>query len=320
LARFNDLALKEGDLIKVTYVNDVMPYVSRLECSHNRDNPNEPVKIITKCPICGSDLVISDSGKSLICPNFECEGRSTQRITNMLQKLNIKGFADATVKALHIRHLHELKGLTLDYLVSTLGEADGLAFNNVIQSLLNDQWQDYVVMGSLGFSNIARKKWQAILSKHTLFELYMICMDYSGGDRLYRVLSADMQPGVARVIADEFLFFQEDIEFILNDMHIIDSKGNSQGSNVIIRFSGCRNLSLCQLLSSQGIDIDGDSGVTKNTDILLVPYKGFTSGKVSKAEKYGTSIMTESEFNQNYDAIIKDIIARKNNDISKEVN
>ena len=32
LNRFNNLGLKYGDIINVTYVNDVMPYVSTIDC------------------------------------------------------------------------------------------------------------------------------------------------------------------------------------------------------------------------------------------------------------------------------------------------
>jgi DNA ligase (NAD+) len=106
LARFNELALKEGDYITVKYVNDVMPYVSRLECEHNRNNPNPVIEIIDHCPACRSKLIVSDSGKSLICPNMECPGRSKQRMVNMLQKMNIKGFADASINLINISHLY----------------------------------------------------------------------------------------------------------------------------------------------------------------------------------------------------------------------
>ena len=87
LKRFNELDLKYGDYINVTYVNDVMPYVSRVECQHNRDNPEPVCQIITQCPICGSNLVVSDSGKSLLCPNINCQGRGLQRMVNMFAKI-----------------------------------------------------------------------------------------------------------------------------------------------------------------------------------------------------------------------------------------
>jgi NAD-dependent DNA ligase len=311
LARFNDLALREGDLIKVTYVNDVMPYVSKLECSHNRENKNPLVPIIENCPVCGSKLVVSDSGKTLICPNFECEGRSIQRMANMFQKMNIKGFAEAAVRALNIKHIHELEGLDKDQLISKLGEADGRAFYKVMQSFLKEKWPDYIIMGSLGFTNIARKKWQAILEYYTISELYGLCLNQSG-NKLYTILLEHVPPAAAQVIVDEFVFFREDIQYILDNFNIVNTKNDIRNplSDVHIRFSGCRNLNLTQLLSSQGVDID-DCAVTKKTDLVLVPYQGFNSTKTAKAERYGIPMVALADFEKNPKMYIDQIVSTK---------
>lgn len=44
-----------------------------------------------------------------------------------------------------------------------------------------------------------------------------------------------------------------------------------------------------------GYDID-DSGITKKTDILIVPYAGFKSGKVQKAQQQNTLIVPIQDF------------------------
>ena len=307
LKRFKDLALKEGDLIQVTYVNDVMPYVTKLDCEHNRNNPNPVVEIIDRCPICGTKLIESDSGKTLLCPNLSCDGRAVSRTTNMFQKMNIKGFAEAAIRVLNLKHLYEIKDMTEEWLVQKLGEADGRAFYQVIASLLNDEWYDYIIMGALGFSSIARKKWKSILEVYTIEELYNLCANQNE-NQLYTILRNELGDSTSLTIAREFPFFMKDIEFILSSMHIINTKGNTNQphSNIQIRFSGCRNLQLVEQLSIKGIDID-DSGVTKNTSILLVPYEGFSSTKVSKAMKYCTRIIPIQSFIDNQDEIIRSL-------------
>ena len=291
LARFQQLQLKEGDFINVKYVNDVMPYVSRIECSHNRDNPNPVVKIIDHCPVCGTPLVVSDSGKTLNCPNIDCAGRSKQRMVNMLQKLNIKGFADASINALNISHLYEVENMTEEYLINTLGDADGRNFYGVIQSLFNDTWNDYDIMGAIGFTGIARKKWKNILSIVSIRELYdMYKSDPIGFESQFPVKYSSIGEVTSLVIAREFKFFERDIDFILRRIKLIESKNNNQEQGIQIRFTGCRNKQLCQLLSTFGIDID-EGSITKKTDILLVPYEGFSSKKTEKAMSYGTKIV-----------------------------
>jgi NAD-dependent DNA ligase len=305
-ARFRELALKEGDYISVKYTNDVMPYVSRLECEHNRLNPNPVVEFIDHCPVCGSKLVLSDSGKTMSCPNMDCPGRARKRMTNMLQKLNIKGFAEASIDKLGVSHLYELESLTEEMLIGRLGDDDGRAFYQVLYSLRNDAWYDYMIMGALGFSSIARKKWQSILQQITLKDLYTLYLSCSDSNMFYtNLISTVNNIGdiTGRTICDEFRFFEKDIDFILRNIHIIDSFNSGSEDAIQIRFSGCRNLQLAQQLSTKGIDID-DSGITKKTSILLVPYRGFVSTKTVKAEKYGTKIVPMQDFINNMKSYI----------------
>jgi NAD-dependent DNA ligase len=288
LKRFNDLALKYGDYINVTYVNDVMPYVSRVECDHNRRNTNPIIPIIDKCPICGSELVISSSGKTLLCPNMECPGRSTQRMVNMFSKLGIKGFADASFKDLQKTHLNELYTLSQIELINILGEADGKAFYQSLRDLVTLPQKDYMVMGSLGFTSIAYKKWQSILQNITLHDLnlmYLNCND----DYKFKLAMLQTIPGIgnitAEVISNEWKFFASDIDFILKNVHLENSYGVNKSYKGEIRFTGFRNSQLCEQLCNLGYDADDNASVTKKTDILLVPYEGFTSSKVQKAQK-----------------------------------
>ena len=53
-------------------------------------------------------------------------------------------------------------------------------------------------------------------------------------------------------------------------------------------------------------DADDSGSVTKNTDILLIPYEGFSSSKVTKAMKNPqTKIIPIQEFIDNMDNYIK---------------
>lgn len=302
LARFNSLALKEGDIISVKYVNDVMPYVSRLECQHNRDNTNPIVPFIDTCPVCGSKLVISDSGKTVMCPNQMCQARTVGRMSAMFQALNIKGFADANFKVLvddGYDHLFKLKDLSLDYLIKKLGDANGRTFYQIIQSLLHDTWKDYVVIGALGFSGMAAKTWKGILERVRLDDIIL-------SNDLPSLLSQNVPnigPKRIQTIMDEIDFFMQDLTFISKGMNIERSYGKTNDSGIQIRFSGVRNQQLVELLSTIGFDID-DSGVTKNTKILIVPYNGFESGKTKKAQQYGATIISLEDFFKHSEELI----------------
>ena len=88
--------------------------------------------------------------------------------------------------------------------------------------------------------------------------------------------------GLAAVntIATEYPMYRDDIIYIINEIPYTDTKGLKKGLQ--IRFTGCRNLQLCEQLHNLGHDADGNASVTKNTDILIVPMAGFSSSKTSK--------------------------------------
>ena len=309
LKRFNELNLKYGDYINVTYVNDVMPYVSNLDCEHNRNNPNERFEFTKVCPICGTELVTSSSGDTAICPNRECPARNQKRMVNMFSKLNIKGFAEASFNSIKdIQNFYQLYNYNLDYYVDKLGGADGRTFYSNLQDLKNNKIKDYIFMGSLGFTGIAHKKWKNIFENVTLKELYYLWETSDSIENFNISISHIIPEGVTKeVIVEEFPLYAKDIKFILDNNMIIDTKGNLSNKKQI-RFSGVRNLQLMELLNTKGYDAD-EGSVTKKTDILLVPYEGFSSSKVTKALKQdNTVIVPINEFMENTEKYLGEVI------------
>lgn len=306
LKRFNELDLSYGDYISVKYVNDVMPYVSKLECEHNKNNdPRNKFIFVKNCPICNTELVTSSSGDTAICPNRECPGRTLKRMVNMFAKLNIKGFAEASFKLIsNITHFYQLFQYDANYYIDKLGEADGRNMSLVLKEIYNNKLKDYVFMGALGFTSIAKKKWQSILSDITLKEIYDLYTNAESIQSFYDILP--IQDGITKeTIVNEIGFFIPDIEFALSSGIIIDSKGSNK-TKMQIRFTGIRNQQLMELLNSNGYDAD-DGAVTKKTDILLIPYSGFNSTKVTKAQQNSnTKIVPIQDFLENMNLYINE--------------
>ena len=291
LKRFNELNLKYGDYINVTYVNDVMPYVTKLDCEHNRNNPNPKLEFTKVCPICGTLLTTSSSGDTAICPNRNCIGRNKKRMVNMFTKLNIKGFAEASFESLsNINSFHNLYDYNKEYYIDKLGEADGASFYNNLMNIKSDKIKDYMFMGSLGFTGIAHKKWKSIFEKVSIKELYHLWEISDSQETFNQYLSQYLPDGITKdIIVEEFPIYAEDINFAIQNNLIIDSK-DSGASKKQIRFSGVRNLQLMELLNTRGYDAD-EGSVTKKTDILLIPYEGFSSNKVNKALSQDNTIV-----------------------------
>lgn len=288
--RFKALALKYGDLIDVTYVNDVMPYVSNHRCPENDANPNKLERFIDICPSCGSTLEESISGKSVVCPNPDCPGRGLARMEDMLQKINFRDFSGATIRELNITSFTQLINITKDQLTS-LGEVNSAKFMDRINELKTNKIYDYNIIGALGFSDIAIKSWKLILHELRLEEI----MNLDPATLEFKLLKIK---GIGKVatetIINERHLFMQDLVTISEMPNVVRTCGLVDNRKKIV-ITGFRDDTLSDLVSPLGYFVT-DSGVTRDTSILLIPQPGFASSKVDKAMKYGVQIETIMDF------------------------
>lgn len=295
--RYNELNLAIGDILQIEYTNDVMPYVTKPQVQSNFINHNQPIPFPKLCPCCGTPLEINPSGKSAVCPNHQCPERIISKMENMMKKLNLKDFGSETFRALGTKSFHELFNYTIKD-VECLGPNTGEKFLERINEIKTTHIYDYKIMGSIGFTGLAMETWRKILNVIPLYDiinkddpsLYCDIVRIKGlGDK------------AATTIVKERHIMEEDLK-CLSEMNIISTYGIKQGST--IRYTGCRpDESLTNYLMSKGYDARPDAGVTKDTDVLVVPYIGFTSSKVSKAGD-NTKIVDIAAFKANPDVYL----------------
>jgi NAD-dependent DNA ligase len=277
-ANFKELNLKPGEVIDVVYVNDVMAQVFKKDIQANRNNPNEPVPFPEVCPVCGAPIAISESGKSAYCTNPNCDGAKVSRMVDTLDKLGFEGFAEESVKAIGLYNISDLFQSKPEQW--NLGEADTTSLLRQINDFMCKNVYDFEYMGALGFTNTGTEKWKKILAVYNIVEIYNLYMH--DPDMLSSKLNAisGVGPKTVNIIMNEFNDFLTDINFGINNLNLIQSKGMAKQKT--IRYTGFRNPQLAEQLNSMGYDAK-DGSVTKSTDILLVPYEGFQSSKVAKA-------------------------------------
>ena len=296
--RFNELGLAIGDIVQIEYTNDVMPYVTKPEIQNNFSNQNQPIPFPTNCPCCGTPLIINPSGKSAICPNKNCSERIISKMANMMAKLNLKDFGEETFRALGTTSLHQLLNYKFED-VEFLGHLTALKLIERIEEIKNTPIYDYKIMGAIGFTGLATETWRKILNVIPLYDI----INLSDGE-LFIALSNIKGIGSksAAIIIEERHILKDDLNSIMELKNVISSFGLKQG--MIIRYTGCRpDEELTAYLTSKGCDARPDAGVTKNTDILVVPYHGFSSSKVNKVGD-NTKIVDMAAFKANPDLYI----------------
>ena len=297
--RFKDLNLRIGDILSIEYTHDVMPYVSKAEVSSNLNNANPIVEFPRFCPSCGSELVINESGKSAICVNKKCPERLISKMANMMDKLNLKDFSEETFRLLKTSSFSELMNYTVDD-VKELGPNTANIFIDRINEIKNTPIYDYKLMGSIGFTGIAIETWKKILNQIPLMDIVSLPDE----DLFLKLVSLKgIGDKTANIIVTERHDLSNDINAIISLPKLVISFGESN-TGTIIRFTGCRpDPELEMYLESKGCDARGNAGVTKATNVLVVPYEGFTSSKVSKVSPECV-IVDMAEFKQNPDKYI----------------
>ena len=297
-ARFMDLGLAKGDIIQIEYTNDVMPYVTKPPVQSNFVN-NNPLEIFPiNCPYCGTPIIINESGKSATCPNMKCPERVIAKMANMMSKLNLKDFGEETFRYLKTTSLSQLLNYTYDD-VKDLGHLTAEKLIARINEVRSTPLYDYKIMGSIGFTGIAIETWKKILN---VIPFMTIVND--SDEELYLKLKSLKGIGdvTARTIVKERHDLSDDISEILSLPNLIMSYGLKSGKT--IRYTGCRpDENLTTYLTSKGFDARPDAGVTKNTDILVVPYIGFSSSKMNKIGE-DTKVVDMAAFKANPDMFL----------------
>lgn len=289
--RFKELSLSLGDVVNIELINAVIPYITKADVNDNELNKNPIIEFPSTCPECDTPLILSKSGRTCLCPNHHCHGRRLAIIVNLMNKISFKDFSEESLKAIGtINNLSDLINTKLED-VACLGETESVNFMNRLQEFMTNPIYDFNVVGALGFTDVSTERWKLILNKVSIQEI--ILDDGSLGFKLLSIKG--IGPNIAETIISELDVYAEDLNTILRMPNVISTLGTKFGKK--IRFTGCRDQDLVGELSARGYDIKG-GGVTKDTDILIMPYEGFYNEKTKKVSK---------------DCIIVDLETFKNN-------
>lgn len=293
--RFMELGLREGDIIEITYRNDVIPYASKPNIPDNAYNHNPMIAFPCTCPECG--MPIEFYGDSAACVNGNCPGRLLARITAMIAKLGIKDISEERVKALGIVSFTDLMTLDTNRVYKAIGEANGNKLIDQINKIITEPIEDYKILGSLGFTSLAHKTWKLILEVLSPSDIVNM-----PDDAIYHSLINVKGLGkqTIAVIINERRIFAQDLMYIVNMSNLILSIGNGPKE-------GCIRICMTSLRDSDGSIARAisqfttnfeltDGSVTKKTKMLLVPYNGFSSNKTKSAVKYGIPCVPVGDF------------------------
>ena len=278
--------LTSGSEIIVRY--EIIPY---MEIDNTcKVNPNGQVfHVPTHCKYCNCRL---EEDPLLKCVNEECPSRIIGNVVNYINKMRIENVNIETISTLFdqgiitgVESLYKLNEHKAQ-IVSLPGFGEK-SYENMIKGINKRKVvYDYELLGSLGIQSIGLRIFQKILSImdiETLLNLSVenrLAINLIGLPGFGEKIANRVEKGINSKI--------KTIRFLLNTLTLKEKVDRSKLKGKVC-FSQIRDPEFESKLLKNGYDVT--DSLTKNVDILIVPNLNMTSSKITKAKKYGITIM-----------------------------
>lgn len=298
--RLNDLSIGIGSKVLITYNNDCLSYISKIEDPSN--NKIKPFEYPKNCPSCGKPLKFIKNRKTdeitlAECINNECTSIKLGKVINFLSVMDYKGIKENIITKLFENNL--MNDITdfynLDY--KAIEKIDGLGKGTckiICDEIKRKEYYDYEILGSLSFKDVALESAKIICENYSLDDI----IDYYNNDILQSKLL--QVPSIGSIKAENFeKGFEENsdiIEFLMDRGY--KERKKEMSMNIIgvgkkIVFTGFRDFDLQFKLEKMGHKVA--SSVSGKTDILV--HDGNPGAtKIKAAKEKGITIMELSEF------------------------
>lgn len=299
---FNALELGEGDLITVTKFNEIIPGIM------DNQTRSGTYKLIDKCPSCGEDLVIKNTGTAnvLYCPNEDCVSREIAQFTHFVSKncMDIRGMSEATIQYLIssklIKSFKDIYYLQDHY--SFLIRLDGFGKKSVDKLLKSIEDSRSVKLenfiAALGIPNIGMTASKTISkycggSYDKFYQLFEQGFDWTSLD--------DFGPTMAQNLDSYLDEWWREVDELAKEMNFIlpeeysvtENQFNGKTICVTGKLNHFTRDSINEKIISLGAKPAGS--VSKKTDYLITN-ESSGSSKYKKAIELNIPIITEEEF------------------------
>lgn len=286
--RFRSMShLTSGSEIIVRY--EIIPYMDvDNTCKVNIDGKRFFVP--THCKHCGSMLI---EDPLLKCNNEECPSRIIGNVVNYINKMRIENINIETISTLFDQGIitgieslykleeHKSKIISLPGFGEKSYEKmiDGINKRKVVY--------DYELLGSLGIQSIGVRMFKKILSVmdlETMLRLakdQMLAINLMGLSGFGEKTASRVQYGVVSKL--------KTIYFLLEKIQLKEkvAPGKLKGR---VCFSQVRDHNFESELINKGYEVV--NSITKTTDYLIVPSLDVISSKITKAKKYGITVLS----------------------------
>lgn len=280
-----DKDIRIGDTLILERCGDIIPDVQQVIPGEVRKTIN-----ILNCPSCGSDVRYDEP--EIKCTNPECGGMLTRRLLDSIIRIGIDGIGEPTVDKLvsnGYRNLIDVFNLTKEDIMALDGFAN-TSSDNMLKEILRVktngvyEWQ---ILASLNIPLIGTRMSKMILKNMSLEEL-----------RNKQISELENLKDVGFITAHSiYCGLLDNKKYIDELLEILPTINENQEEKKTICFTGKmpEPRSYYEKLASAN-NLEPVKSVNKELDILVCADVNKTGGKINKAKKYGTIMMSVEEF------------------------
>lgn len=296
--RFDELKLAKGDTVKILY--DVIPYLTLDDKCYR--SGKQPISFVNRCPSCGELLNLNQV--QVKCENNNCECRVIGRISNYCSTLRMKNIGYNSIQSLYkdgllkhgIRSLYKLKKKKLD--IEMLDGFGKIKTNKIIKEIESKRRiKDYEFFGAYGIEGLSTTSFQTIFNKIPYHTFIDYIRNKSQFDTLKRVMSEISGFGEKKIdLILSYFKNNDNIKELLktiDELQIIETYSENNNSKGIIVFSGFRDNNVKEFYENLGYNVTDNW--TNKASALVIPYEGYDSSKVEKANNHGIKIIVKGD-------------------------
>jgi len=307
VSELKKLNLAIYDEIEVYKANMIIPQIHCNNTEHNVDITYIP----TECPICdGQTEIRNEHGtETLVCTNEKCLSKVVGSISHFCDVMNMKGISDKIIEKI-VRNNSFISNVSDLFLIREchLINVDGFkekSINNIVSTIRNNKTCTLAqFLRSLGLKHVGHSVSELIAKEFYNYFNHTRTIDwYELSDTIIDLISDNKIEGIGSVmfedIKDEMLFnvdnFNEIFNYVTIEDQVIKETIESSISGKSFCISGKTELGkkkIYDLIEENGGKCE--KSVTKRLDFLISNETG--TSKVKKAEKNGTTILTEESF------------------------
>lgn len=297
--RFKELNLGKGSKILVTYNNDCLSYITKLDVPENKKI--KPFEYCDECPSCGGDVYIIENSKGeetlTQCENPNCPSRILGKIENYLVGIDVKGIKINTIEKLFedkvFKDISSIYTFNKSEAAKSIGKKNAENMYNAIKENIP---YDYEMIGSLTIDKIGRENAKVICKKYSLEEL----MNMSENNMKKNIRELDGFSDLkTKYFVEGFKQNKNILEFLMKNVNHKTYKNEFKniGEGLKIVFTGFRNKGWEFELEKQGHKVT--SSVSGKTNLVVYGDEPGAT-KMNKAKELNIETIYIDEFKERF--------------------